>query len=442
MQEKHDIFICYSRKDSAIVERYYDYLIAAGLSVWIDKDGIETGDAFKENIVDAIDNSDVFLFFSSKDSNASMWTVKEVNVAVNGKKKIMPVKLDDMSYAKSIRFDLAGLDFFDHANNGLEVGVKKLLSAFGKDYNQVFKLIKEANEIRKIEEEKKRHEEVLRQQAAVEAKKRIEEEEKGRIREEEYKKALEEKHKKEENKRRREEVERIARIEEQKRNEEERRRKEYQEKKNTRKYSIVLEEKRKMNVQRQSKEIKNTALNILFKLKCAIYESTMGIDDVINSIYIDSISNIYREFVGFLLILPRFIIALTGIALLFGGVISLFQTIFGNAQWIDTVFLFCVSISCVVTSGSWNLIKKSISTIFSCISLCFCFISKYLLNKIIEDVNNGNLHLMSGLMGEDHKDNLYQPIGMEIGINVIIGITILILIGTIICSNDDWKNIQ
>lgn len=159
---KYDIFISYSRKDSAIVERYYDYLIAAELSVWLDKDGIETGDEFKKKIVHAIMDSNVFLFFSSVNSNTSPWTVKEVNVAVNYKKKIIPVKLDITPYEESIMFDLAGLDFFDHANNGFEIGVGKLLAAFGKNVEDVNKEV-----IRRKNEQERLHKEAILHQKGV-----------------------------------------------------------------------------------------------------------------------------------------------------------------------------------------------------------------------------------------------------------------------------------
>lgn len=89
---KYDIFISYSRKDSEIVKRFADELGKAGYTIWMDIDGIETGDEFKSKIVSAIKDSALFLFFSSKDSNVSEWTVKEVNVAVNLKKQIIPVK--------------------------------------------------------------------------------------------------------------------------------------------------------------------------------------------------------------------------------------------------------------------------------------------------------------------------------------------------------------
>ena len=106
-----DVFISYSRKDSAIVQEFAKHITAAGFSVWMDIDGIESGDEFKDKIVSAIEESRVFLFFSSEASNVSPWTVKEVNVAVALKKSIIPIRLDESAYNKSILFDLAGLDF-------------------------------------------------------------------------------------------------------------------------------------------------------------------------------------------------------------------------------------------------------------------------------------------------------------------------------------------
>lgn len=109
----HDVFISYSRKDSDVVFPIVKRLEEEGLKVWIDRDGIESGDAFKSVIVGGIKKSDIFLFFSSANANESPWTVKEVNTAVYLKKSIIPVKLDGADYADSILFDLVGLDFVD-----------------------------------------------------------------------------------------------------------------------------------------------------------------------------------------------------------------------------------------------------------------------------------------------------------------------------------------
>ena len=111
--DNYDIFISYSRKDSERVLSIVKKLQERGFAIWIDKDGIESGDAFKSVIVRAIKNSHVFLYFSSKYSNVSPWTVKEVNTAVHLKKTIIPIRLDDADYDDSILFDLVGLDFVD-----------------------------------------------------------------------------------------------------------------------------------------------------------------------------------------------------------------------------------------------------------------------------------------------------------------------------------------
>ena len=114
---KYDVFISYSRKDSEIVKKFADELGKAGYSVWMDKDGIRIGDQFKEKIVSAIEEARTFLFFSSVASNASSWVIKEMNVAVELKKPIIPVKLDASVYNKSILLELAGGNLVQHSSD-------------------------------------------------------------------------------------------------------------------------------------------------------------------------------------------------------------------------------------------------------------------------------------------------------------------------------------
>lgn len=129
-----DVFISYSRKDSARIKPIVQFLTDNGIKVWIDKDGIETGDAFKTIIVSAIMRSSIFLYFSSEASNASEWTVKEVNTAIYKKKRIIPIKLDNSEYSPSVLFDLVGLDYIDFTNKKQgEIVKERLLKAINKD---------------------------------------------------------------------------------------------------------------------------------------------------------------------------------------------------------------------------------------------------------------------------------------------------------------------
>ena len=125
---KFDVFISYSRKDGNLVKVFHDELVKAGYKVWMDLDGIESSDAFKVKIVSAIKASQVFLFFSSSNSNSSEWTIKEVDLAVHLKKIIIPIKLDKTDYHDSLLFDLLGIDYISSTEtDNLKLAVNRLL---------------------------------------------------------------------------------------------------------------------------------------------------------------------------------------------------------------------------------------------------------------------------------------------------------------------------
>ena len=130
---KYDIFISYSRKDFKVVSKIAQKVSDAGYSVWMDVDGIESGDEFKSKIAFAIKNSKLFLFFSSLASNKSEWTVKEVNYAIKKKIPIIPIRLDNADYNDSVDFDLAGLDFIQYEDAlGIDFVIQKLMRSLEK----------------------------------------------------------------------------------------------------------------------------------------------------------------------------------------------------------------------------------------------------------------------------------------------------------------------
>ena len=112
-QEPKQIFISYSRANSRQASLFCDMLDKMGHSYWIDIEGNYSGRNFKEEIVDAIEKASLILFLSSKESNRSKNVVKEISLAVSLNKNILPVKLDDSQYAKSVRFDLSDIDWID-----------------------------------------------------------------------------------------------------------------------------------------------------------------------------------------------------------------------------------------------------------------------------------------------------------------------------------------
>lgn len=117
MEKKYDIFISYSTKDREQVLSVVENLRAYGYCVWMDKEGIRSGDpSFKRTLVEAIEDAHLVLFFSSQNSNNSEWTAKEIGIAVEQRKYIIPIKLDSTPYGKSVKFDLVNCDYIDYSS--------------------------------------------------------------------------------------------------------------------------------------------------------------------------------------------------------------------------------------------------------------------------------------------------------------------------------------
>lgn len=124
---KHLVFISYSRKDEEFVATIRAILEGNNIPYWIDKEGIFSGENYKEVIVDAIEVAIVVIFVSSANSNSSINVIRELGYAVQQRKTIIPVLLDDAPYAKSIRLDIADIDQIEYKD--IELAKKKLVAS-------------------------------------------------------------------------------------------------------------------------------------------------------------------------------------------------------------------------------------------------------------------------------------------------------------------------
>lgn len=102
----HDVFISYSSEDYEVVKRIVERLKNKRIDVWFDEKELKGGDKFPEKIANAIKNSTVVVFFSSKASNKkpndSDWVLNEIAFAHEYNKSIIPVRLDDCGYNDTI----------------------------------------------------------------------------------------------------------------------------------------------------------------------------------------------------------------------------------------------------------------------------------------------------------------------------------------------------
>lgn len=83
----YDVFISYSRKDAAIADRICRTFDKAGLTYFIDRQGILGGFEFPEVLANAILESKIVLYLASENSYNSKFTTSELTFAFNEKPK-------------------------------------------------------------------------------------------------------------------------------------------------------------------------------------------------------------------------------------------------------------------------------------------------------------------------------------------------------------------
>jgi adenylate cyclase len=121
-----DIFISYSSKDREKAEQLTELLASAGLSVWIDQAGIEAATSWSEEIVNALDSCKAFVIMLSPSSIESKNVVRELALAFEKNKKILPLDLEPVQLPPSMQYHLAGLQRTSMTN------IDAIIRAIGK----------------------------------------------------------------------------------------------------------------------------------------------------------------------------------------------------------------------------------------------------------------------------------------------------------------------
>lgn len=92
-----DIFISYSRKDIAFARLLNAALNSSGLDTWIDWNDIPVGENWWNEIQQAIQKANVFMFIISKHSLESNVCHGEIDFALKNNKRIIPIVVDNLS---------------------------------------------------------------------------------------------------------------------------------------------------------------------------------------------------------------------------------------------------------------------------------------------------------------------------------------------------------
>ena len=122
------IFLSYSRKDSQFVEHLAEKLKQEGFDIWMDREGIVGGEDWGTEIVNAIDKADVYLVALSAQSVISPNVSKELRLAVEANKQIVPLDIESIPIPPQLRYWLVGLQRIDMTID-FDTGLAKVLRA-------------------------------------------------------------------------------------------------------------------------------------------------------------------------------------------------------------------------------------------------------------------------------------------------------------------------
>ena len=127
-----EVFISYASKDRERILHLVERLESAGVSVWIDQMSIEGATMWSQEIVSAIRNCKVLILAISGNSADSKNVVKELALASEGQKNILPVYLESAEIPESMAYQLAGIQRVDFFEGQEEIGQQSVIRALSK----------------------------------------------------------------------------------------------------------------------------------------------------------------------------------------------------------------------------------------------------------------------------------------------------------------------
>jgi len=134
----HDVFISFSFQDQEQAEKIVNILSSEyGITCWICTRDIDGGKNFKTLITKAIEATKVVVFIQSENSLSSKDIPREIGIALDESKTIIPFKLDKSQPHGALRYDLHGVEFIDATIPTFEERVselaKSIFRAIGKN---------------------------------------------------------------------------------------------------------------------------------------------------------------------------------------------------------------------------------------------------------------------------------------------------------------------
>jgi eukaryotic-like serine/threonine-protein kinase len=107
------LFISYAHRDAEIIEPLVKSLQSRGVNLWIDRTGIQPGQAWAREITRGLRSARIVLVFSSKNSMASANVQDEIYLAKSEKKPMVACLLDDTPFSDEVALFLTKAQHID-----------------------------------------------------------------------------------------------------------------------------------------------------------------------------------------------------------------------------------------------------------------------------------------------------------------------------------------
>ena len=136
MSEMGNWFVSHCSKDIKVVEQIVDVLKDCGIPYWKAPEMIPAGSNYAKEIPKAIKDCSVFLIIISEASQESIWVEKELDSAINARKKIVPVRIDDAPLCDMFTFYMNNVQMIDVQVRADEIMAKVSLEKLHQKFKE------------------------------------------------------------------------------------------------------------------------------------------------------------------------------------------------------------------------------------------------------------------------------------------------------------------
>jgi hypothetical protein len=116
----HDVFISYASEDKTTADAACAFMERRNIRCWVAPRDIQPGQPYGEAIIDAIHNCRLMVLILSSSSNLSPHVPKEVERAVSAGKTVVPLRIENVTPAKSLDFFISSVHWLDAITPPLE----------------------------------------------------------------------------------------------------------------------------------------------------------------------------------------------------------------------------------------------------------------------------------------------------------------------------------